>query len=300
MTRWTWMKSGAAAAALLTALCAGLTPAADEAAPEVRIGIVKTLFRDVPEFLIPLGLGRMKALMEGQTGVTGDLIPSGEADALAKQIKDDDVQFGVFHGVEFAWVHEKYPTLKPLVIAVNGRPFLRAHLVVRIDGKIATPANLEGKIVALPRMSREHCRLFMLRRCCPSGADPEKYFSHIIAPFNPEDALDAVVDGDAQATVVDEKAFEDYQKNKPGRANKLKTLQQSESFPCAVLAYQPGGVLSEKMIDSFRDGLIAARDNPKAQMLLRSNHLTGFEAVPASYEKELSDITKAYPAPAAK
>ena len=108
----------------------------DDVPSAVRIGLVKTLFRDVPEVLIPIGLRPMKELMDGQTGVNGDLIPSGDADSLARQLKADEVQFGVFHGVEFAWVHQKYPTLKPLVIAVNGHPFLRAHLVVRADSKI--------------------------------------------------------------------------------------------------------------------------------------------------------------------
>ena len=301
MKRCSWMTCGAVAAALLTALAVGLSPAADDApAPEVRIGIVKTLFRDVPEVLVPLGLRPMKALMEGQTGYSGDLIPSGEADELARQIKADELQFGVFHGVEFAWVHQAYPTLKPLVIAVNGRPYLRAHLVVRSDSKIAGAANLEGKVVALPRMSREHCRLFFERRCCPADADPAKYFARVATPSTPESALDDVVDDEAQGAVVDEKAFEDYQKNKPGRAAKLRSLEQSENFPCAVLAYQAGGVLSDKMLDAFRDGLIAAKENPKVQTLLRVNRLTGFEAVPAGYEKELSEISKAYPAAGAK
>ena len=119
---------GAAAAGLFLATpCFRRRPrAADPAA--VRIGLVKTLFRDVPEPLIPIGLRPMKELMLGQTGVSGDLIPSGDADSLARQLKADEVQFGVFHGVEFAWVHQNYPTLKPLVIAVNEHPFLRAYV----------------------------------------------------------------------------------------------------------------------------------------------------------------------------
>ena len=58
--------------------------------------------------------------------------------------------------------------------------------------------------------------------------------------------------------------LEAYRKNKPGRAAKLKTVQQSEPFPCAVIAYQPG-VFSDSVLNAFRDGLIGAKDNPKAQ-----------------------------------
>ena len=100
-----------------------------------------------------------------------------------------------------------------------------------------------------------------------------------------------------QAAVVDETALEAYRKNKPGCAAKLKTIQQSELFPCGVIAYQPGA-LSDETLTAFRDGLIAAKDNPKAQKLLKSNHMTGFEAVPSDYDQMLLDIAKAYPAAA--
>ena len=124
MSRRTWVFCGAAF--LVTALFAGPAAAGDDDAPSaVRIGLVKTLFRGVPDALIPIGLRPLKELMLGQTGVNGDLIPSGDADSLARQLKANEVQFAVFHGVEFAWVHQNYPTLKPLLIAVNGHPFLR-------------------------------------------------------------------------------------------------------------------------------------------------------------------------------
>jgi ABC-type phosphate/phosphonate transport system substrate-binding protein len=302
MNRWMWTRCGAATAAagLLIAVALSLTPSAEASEPTaIRIGLVKTLFRDVPELLIPIGLRPMKALMESQTGIGGDLIPAGDYENLARQLKDDDVQLGVFHGVEFAWVRQNYPTLKPLVIAVNGPAYLRAHLVVRADSKIANGVNLKGKIVELPRMSSEHCRLFLERRCCPSGELPEKYFAKVIGSSNAVDALDDVVDDDAQGVVVDEVVYEAYRKSKPGRAAKLKTVQQSEPFPCAVIAYQPG-VLGDRILDAFRDGLIAAKENPKAQTLLKANRVTGFEAIPTDYEKSLLEIAKAYPPPTAK
>ncbi len=66
-----------------------------------------------------------------------------------------------------------------------------------------------------------------------------------------------------------------------------------------MIAYQPGA-LSEKQLETFRDGLLRAKDNPDAQLLLKMNRITGFESVPLDYDKELTDILKAYPPPAAK
>jgi ABC-type phosphate/phosphonate transport system substrate-binding protein len=260
---------------------------------------VKSLFRDVDDSLIPAAVRPMKELMEDQIGLAGDLVPVADADAVASQIKSGKAQFGVFQGVEFAWIHAAFPTLKPLIIAVNRRPFLRAHLVVRANGKIAAPADLKGKVVGLPRKSRLHCVLFLERRCCPEKETPDKFFSKVSAPSSAEDALDEVVDDEAQGAVVDEAAFEDYQKNKPGRASKLKSLDQSESFPCVVVVYQQGDP-SYKTLATLRDGLVAAKDSIKAEPLLRKNHITGYEITPSDYEKQLAEIAKAYPAPGGK
>ena len=293
MSRRTWMMSGTAF--LVTAFVVAPAAARDDDNPSaVRIGLVKTLFRDVPEALIPIGLRPMKELMLGQTGVNGDLIPLGDADSLARQLKAGEVQLAVFHGVEFAWVHQNYPTLKPLVIAVNEHPFLRAHLVVRTDSKMVGGADLKGKVVNLAR-NQDHCRLFLERRCCPTGENAAAFFSAEPVQWCAEDALDNVLDDADQAAVVDETTLEAYRKSKPGCAAKLKTISQSETFPCGVIAYQPGA-LSDATLTTFRDGLIAAKNSTKAQKLLKSNHLTGFEAVPSDYEQMLLDIAKAYPA----
>ena len=297
MRRWTWV-SGVAAAGLMTALGLSATPAQDSPPSGVRIGLVKSLFRDVPAALIPIGLRPMKDLMVGQTGVNGDLVPAGDADSLARQLKGDEVQFAVFHGVEFAWVLPHYPTLKPLVIAVNEHPFLRALLVARKGGKITNDADLRGKVVNLTR-GQEHCRLFLERHCCPAGEDPTAYFSAEDVQWCAEDALDGAVDDDARAAVVDETSLEAYRASKPGCAAKLKTLRQSELFPCAVVAYQPGA-LDQQTVQTFRDGLIGAKDSAKARGLLKANHMTGFEAPPADYEQMLHDIRNVYPPPDAR
>src|SRR5262249_2251087 len=108
--------------------------------------------------------------------------------------------------------------------------------------------------------------------------------------------LDDVVDGVVHAAVVDGAALERYKKDKPERYAKLKAAQRSEAFPPAVIAYKPG-VLSDKVLERFRDGLINANKNPKGNHLLNMCRLTCFEAVPDDYEQMLVAIAKAYPPP---
>jgi ABC-type phosphate/phosphonate transport system substrate-binding protein len=270
---------------------------AEEAKPAaVRVGLVATLFRDTPEPLLQIVMKPLKSLIEAQTGVTGQIVPGGDAENLGQQLNDDKVQLAVFHGVEFAWARLKNPRLQPLLIAINQYRSLRAILVVRQDSKATCCAELQGQALAVPRLSREHCRLFVERRCCKPGETPEQTFKPYTLSADPEDALEAVIEGTTQAAVVDEVELDAYRKLKPGRCAKLKKLLESERFPCAVVAYKPGR-LPEDQLKVFRDGMIASKTNRRGRELLELCRITGFEAVPPDYEQMLADIAKAYPPP---
>jgi ABC-type phosphate/phosphonate transport system substrate-binding protein len=295
------IRAGAVAAALgLT--CLLLQPAPGESAAPggkvVRVGLIATLFRDVPEPIMQVAMRPFKSLLEDQTGMTGELVAGGDAGNLAKLLKEDKVQFGVFHGVEFAWARQKNPALRPLILAVNGRPAMHAVVLVRQESKAAGCADLKGKTVALPADSREHCRLFFDRRCVAPGCCPEKFFGKVHYPRDVEEALDDLVDGKTDALVVDGLTHEAYQKLKPGRAARLRTLLRSEAFPAAVVAYHPGS-LSEDLLARFRDGLLAASSSRRGQRLLEMCKITAFRIVPDNYEDMLKDIAKAYPPAAA-
>jgi ABC-type phosphate/phosphonate transport system substrate-binding protein len=275
----------------------GQGPAAGEealTARSVRIGLIGSLFRDTPEPVIQVMMRPFRSLLEVQTGMCGELIPAGDADNLSRRLKDDEVQFGVFHGVEFAWARQKFPRLQALVIAVNQQPFLCAHVVVRKDNPIGSLADLKGQTVALPRRAREHCRLYLERRCVPPGVAAEKHFCRLATPLDGEDALDDLEEGTIQAAIVDATELAAYQQQHATRAEKLRSLNQSEHFPCAVVAYYPGSV-SEDLIQRFRSGMIAAQKTPRGKQLLSLCRITRFEEPPADYEAALTSIAKAYP-----
>jgi ABC-type phosphate/phosphonate transport system substrate-binding protein len=291
-------------AALAAAMAVVVHPSqtrAEEEGPAgsgIRIGLVSTLFRDTPESLITLLTKPLKSLMESQTGLTGTLVPGGECRKLGRQLQDDKFQLAVFHGVEFAWVRQKHPELKPLVVAIRDGQPMYACLVVASDSKVTNLNDLQGKSLAMCRQCREHCRLFLERRCEGCGKCPLKFFAKIETPTDAEDALDDVVDGVVDAALVDGAALDRYKRVKADRFAKLKTAVQSEPFPPAVIAYKPG-VLSEETLAKFRDGLITANQNPKGKQLLNMCRINCFQAVPTNYEEMLANIVKAYPPPAA-
>jgi ABC-type phosphate/phosphonate transport system substrate-binding protein len=236
-----------------------------------------------------------KSLLEAQTGLTGQVVVGGDANALAGKLEADEVQLGVFSGIEFAWARQKSPNIKPLIIAVNRTRTLRAVAVVRADCKASSCADLRDTVAALPCQSKEHCRLYFERRCCVGGA-PASFYREVTTPDDTEEALDDVVDGKAGIAVVDAVELEKYRRLKPGRARQLRNLSESEPFPCGVIAYQTGK-LGEADLHRIRNGLIGAHSTPRGRQVLEMMRLTGFEGVPADYEASLQAIVKAYPPP---
>jgi ABC-type phosphate/phosphonate transport system substrate-binding protein len=287
----------APAAGLAGLLCV-LAAAADETDRDqrVRIGMVGTLFRDTPQPLVVALMRPFGSMMESQTGMAGKLVPGGDALSMARQLDQGRLQLGIFHGVEFAWAQQRYPQLRPLIIAINQDRHLWAALVVRSDRKEAGVADLKGQVVAFPRGSREHVHLFFDRLCQGAGGQPAELFATVTKPANAEVALDDVLDNDVRAAVVDGLALDCFKRRKPGRFARLRVVVKSEVFPAAVLAYKPGA-LAEDKLDRFRQGLLRAHRTATGRQLMTLWKLTAFEPVPDDYQATLDQIIKAYPAP---
>ncbi len=290
--RWVGWTAAALVAAAILLLPAGRAEEGDVRG--IRIGLVRTLFRDTPASLVQVLSQPLKALMQSQTGMTGELSIAGDAFDLSKKLKEHKVQLGVFHGFEFAWARQRNPGLKPLVVVVSHHRQLHAHLIVRKDSAASNCGDLKGKAVAIPQGSREHCHLYLERRCPGSGTDPKSFFSEITKPASSEDALDDVIDGAVQAAIVDRFALDQFQHDKPARCNRLRVLNQSEMFPTGVVAYQ-AGALDEATLRRFHDGMIGANKTERGKELLKMCRITAFEEVPDDYEQLLDDIAKAYP-----
>jgi ABC-type phosphate/phosphonate transport system substrate-binding protein len=273
----------------------GLAKAVEPAAPSpIHIGMMSTMFRDVPPGMFQALSKPFNTLMQAQTGMTGELALVSNPESLAKQLDTNEKQLGVFHGFEFAWVRKKYPALLPLVIAVGPNPKMAACLVVRKDGSATGMADLKGKTIAIGRGSKEHCRMY-LERLKPVSADL-KPFASISTPESIEDALDDVVDDVAQGTIVDIGTFAAYQDRKSGRAKKLKVVSESESFPPSVIVYRKDA-MPDFVVKRLRDGLRGAASTTQAKNLMMLWRLSGFEAIPADYDTQLDAIAKAYPPP---
>ncbi len=269
-------------------------------AATVRIGMVQTFFHDVPRPLIQLATEPLGALMRETTGLTGALVVGSDAFTVAQQLQDGKLQLGVFHSFEYAWVRAKYPELRPLMVAINSQRSVQAFVLVRKDCEAASFADLKGKDFAIPKRTREHCRLYLERYCHDDGACASKqFFGRIVTPLNVETALDQLCRGAFTAAIVDSIGLEFYKELKPGCFARLKVLARSEAFPPPVIAYRQGGI-DETMLGQVRDGLQSAHKTDLGREMMKMWKITSFDPVPETYAASLAECLRAYPGPEAK
>lgn len=275
----------------------GTENAAD--ARTVRLAIVASLMQDNSRTLVSAFLDPFSRLVQAQTGLTSHVVLGETPAKLAVQLSTDEIQLGVFQGVEFAWVRQAHPSLRPLMIAINQKHRVKAYLVVPADSSARGTADLKGKSLGLPRHSRIHSRLFVEQACQKAGeADLSRFFHPFTTPPNAEEALDDLVDRKFDALVINGVSLESYERRKPGRFSKLKIIQTSETFPPTVVAYRPGSMTTEKL-KQFQDGLLNAHQTALGRQLMTLWRLTAFEKVPSDFDDLTSEIVKYYPAPKA-
>jgi ABC-type phosphate/phosphonate transport system substrate-binding protein len=267
------------------------------APPEVvQIGLVDSIFADVPQAITGIVSRTFTSVMKELTGLEGKAVAAGDAFTVGRELDEKKLHLGVFQGYEFAWAQQKYPNLRPLMVAVNYDRYLQAYLVVAKDSSFKSCTDLKGATLALPLKTSGHCRLFLERRCS-SGCACNEFFKKISRPGHAEAALDQVCNDAAQVAIIDKVAWETYELVKPGSAAALRVLTKSEKFPTGVIAYRQGA-LDESTLATFRDGLLSAPKNARARQLMLLLGVTSFDLVPDDYAKLLANIRQAYPPPA--
>jgi ABC-type phosphate/phosphonate transport system substrate-binding protein len=251
----------------------------------------------VPEPVFLAAMKPFEILVERETGMAGEVRGFDDAMELAKQVAEHKVGFAVINGVEFGWARQRYPSLRPLMLAVNQARSLRAYVVVRTDKKVTNLGALKGKAVVFPEQNRQHCSLYVERQCrLHKATDVERFFSSLTGTTDAEAALDRVVDGGADGTIVEDVAWVRYVHRKPGRAEHLKIVAKSETFPAAAVIYAEGAI-DNRRLGQFRDRMLRAHDNAFGRQLLTLWKITSFEPVPANYSQMLAGILKLYPEP---
>ncbi len=296
MTRRGFCRAGLAGA---LGLAAGRSWGAGMIPPKVKIGLISSLFRDVYQPLVMFAMAPFKSFLEAQMKVKSELTNGGHAVELGRKLKDEELHLGVFHGIEFAWARQRYPNLKPLFIAVNVEPTLRAHLIVRKADGLAGVADLPKRSpMRTAARGREHCYLFLERSCVRPGTNPWEYYKITRAGETSEN-LSSLAAGRTDSVLADGIDWEQFKEASPAKAAKLTPLASSQPFPCALVGHY-GDVLDDDMLTKFRIGMRGAHKTEKGKEMLSVMRITHFAKVPDDFDDQLAAAAKAYPAPLVK
>jgi ABC-type phosphate/phosphonate transport system substrate-binding protein len=272
-------------------------PAGDPVVGPVKIAMPASMFRDVKPVMFAALAQPFYSLVETQTGLKSELTLIQTPEEMRDQLESGKIQFGVFHGFEFAWIQQTSNSIQPLMVAAPQYKPLKGMVVVNENCQAKQLSDLRGKTIAMPQGSREYTRLFLGRRCRQMGHSPDAFFSQVTSPVNSDAALHEVVAAKAEAAVVDGGMWQSYTERYPGRAKKLKVLVASETFPESVVAYRAGKV-DDDTLRRFRQGMSTAHNTPLGRNLMSLWSMAGFQPIPPNYQQQLADIMKSYPPPA--
>lgn len=286
---------------LLAALGFTLARPADstaQAPASLQIGMVKTFFHGVPDYLVKIVTDPFGGMMKKATGLGGKLDVNDGMNEVAAKLDSGKLQLGVFHGHELAWAQQKHPKLKPLMLAVNEHREVCAYVVVRQDHPAKSLADLRGKLFDVPERCKEHCRLFLERNCTDNNGccELKKYFGKVHASKDEYEALDNVAKRQCEAVIVDTIVLEFYKSVKKAVYEKnLRILARSEpAFPAAVIAYKEGAI-EPATLKKLTDGLLRAHEINDCRDLMGMWNIAAFEPIPKDYQNRLDTIRKTYP-----
>src|SRR4051812_13176279 len=94
--------------------------------PVMKIGMLKSMFRDVPPALFNAMSVPFQNVVESQTGLKGQLVVVSTPEEMTKNLRDGDLQLGVYHGFEFAWMKLQDKELQPLMLVSSNPNLLKA------------------------------------------------------------------------------------------------------------------------------------------------------------------------------
>ncbi len=266
----------------------------------IKIGVVKHFFNDMPSAIIDIAVEPFGDVMKAAVGVEGQLMVKDGPFEVAQKLEKNELDVGVFHGHEFAWVQKKHPKLIPIVVAMNKYREVKAYVIVHQNSPAKKMADLSGKNFDLPLGTKEHCLVYLNTKCADNAQANVKTFFKQVARSNSGIAgLDNVARGKVDAVLVDTLTLEFYKQEKgPVFTKHLRVLEESAQFPPPVVVYKEGAI-DAATLKKFRTGLEDANKAAAGQSLLQLWQIASFEALPGDYSQSLAYTLKTYPLPAA-
>jgi len=218
------------------------------------------------------------------------------ASVLASKLQKQEIHLAILTGIEYGWIHASFPELLPLVTAYTTDIRLKACIVVPAESKVKNLKDLKGQSLVLPKRLQHYPLLYLQKELLDEGCEPKNYFDHIVASSDTDEGIETVVEKGAAAVLVDVESWKGYQERKPGRAKKLKVIDESESFPTAAVLYHPT-VWGAEELKTLNTVLCSAHTRPFTRQLLNFWRMSKFVPYSADYQKVVKGILVELPKP---
>lgn len=262
--------------------------------PQLKIGLIKSLLvasNSSIGMAAPLG-----EMLGSQMGCRLQFVQCEDHLDMAKKLRDGEVQLGVIHGVEYGWLKREAPEVEPIALALTHDIRLKANVLVRADSNHQAIRDLKDKTLLKPWKSLNHSNLFLTKLVSDVCPECDKFFGQVKAIGSVDKTIDALIDGQGDAMVIDSQSWATYQESKPGRAKRVRILAESGYFPTAAVLYRPGG-LEPAVLTQIKTGFLSIHQKPLGQQMLVFWRLKKFVPVSDDYHALCRDVLKEYPTP---
>lgn len=285
ITRRAWLSSLLAGSASVT-LSHSLRARDDV---PVKVALLESVFSGQSRDKVVEQIKPFADIVQKDTGTKAifDVMTLAQAEAEFKMGK---IQLVILTGLEYAWIHAQDKNAQALLVASIDPGATRTVFIVKQDDTAKDLKELEGSTMAVPERVAYLSRFYANK---VTGQPLEKAFK-LVKSENVDDTIEAVLDGKARGAMVTAAGMDVFKERKPGRAKKLKVINESPDFPPATVMYHTSN--SDKDgLEKFKKALLNANDKPEGSRVLTLFKLKGFEVLPEGFEKQVTEIGKAFP-----
>lgn len=142
--------------------------------------------------------------LEGRLRVHVELFPATSYDAMIEAQVADRIHYGIHSATSFVTAAITCDCVEPVAIptAEDGSAGYHAILVARADGPIHSLTDAKGTRLAAGPARSVAGRLVPFAEFSAAGIDPATYFSQVVDARNPEDAVAALLLGEADVAIA--------------------------------------------------------------------------------------------------
>lgn len=226
--------------------------------------------------------------------VTGKVMTSYSA--LVEAMGSGTVQIGFLPAFGYVLANEKHDVEVILKSVRHGSEFYRAQYVVRSDSGIETLADLKGKVWAIPDLASTSGYLFPAAQLMSKfNIDtPQEvqsgFFSQTIQTGGHDNALIAVLQGDADVATTFEDARTTIQEDYPDVMEKLKVIGYTDKIPNDTISVIPE--MPDELKQKIKEAFLSFNENE--EMIAIMNEVYNWDAIAEAQDSDYDVVRDTY------